>query len=147
MPRKSRSNVRHAIPRILNARLFSDNFRSNLVRTDGTYIDLEDLFNLLFSAEYAKRLLSTWRCKCNGGVNRSPNLRQTLPLSLSLPFLHASSLMPRLADFGCVLLACHTRDLETTHHRKGRRFWKKYGTSRHCSFEMARSRFADSTSW
>ena len=67
MPRKSRSIVRHAIPRILNARLFSGNFRSSLVRTDGTYIDLEDLFNLIFSPETAKRLLSTWRCKCSGG--------------------------------------------------------------------------------
>lgn len=66
MPRKSRSVIRHAIPRLLNARLFSGNFRNSLVRTDGVYVDLEDFFNLIFSHETAKRLLSSWRCKCSG---------------------------------------------------------------------------------
>ena len=65
--RASRSNVRHCVPLFLNTRLFSSNFRRGVVRTDKTYVDLEDLLCIMFAPEQAKRLLTLWKNKCSAG--------------------------------------------------------------------------------
>lgn len=64
--RPSRSTVRHAVPLILNARLFTMDLMTSIVRTDGIYVDLEDLLNCIFAPEQAKRLMSMWRGKTTG---------------------------------------------------------------------------------
>ena len=65
--RKSRSNVRHSIPLALNSRLFCYNFRRTVVRTDKTYIDVEDLLNLIFAPEQARKQLTAWKHQCSAG--------------------------------------------------------------------------------
>jgi len=94
MPRKnraSRSNIKHCVPLFLNTRLFSSNFRRGVVRTDKTYVDLEDLLCVMFAPEQAKRLLTLWKNKCGAGDlkrmirSKSPVFAdRVLPVDISL---------------------------------------------------------------
>lgn len=122
--------MRHSIPLALNARLFCCNFRRTVVRTDKKYVDVEDLLNLLFAPEQARKQLTAWKHQCSAGklkkaIKQHANVfsDRVKPSDIStLKWIHSEDTSPRLgrsrvvctATGACVILSLLTtsRDRE-----------------------------------